>query len=94
MVKLMTQFSHLAKVVIIMLIDEIAACCKALKLGQHLVENCARITAESHQDYLLKLLQLELEQREASRLERLLRSANFYTVKTFDEYIFDEIKLP
>ena len=59
-----------------------------------MVENSAQITAESHQAYLLKLLQLEIEQREAARKDRLLRNANFYTLKTFNDYCFDEIKLP
>ncbi|KXG74324.1 hypothetical protein [Thermotalea metallivorans] len=74
--------------------DEIAACCKALKLSRNLVENCGRIEAKSHEEYLLQLLRLELEHREASRKDRLLRNAGFYTVKTFADYIFDEIKLP
>ena len=77
-----------------MLTSEIAACCKTLKLSHHMVENSAQITAESHQAYLLKLLQLEIEQREAARKDRLLRNANFYTLKTFNDYCFDEIKLP
>lgn len=74
--------------------EEIAACCKALKLSRNLVENCGQIEAQSHEEYLLKLLRLELEHREASRKDRLLKNAGFYTVKTFADYIFDEVKLP
>ena len=77
-----------------MLKDEIAACCKALKLSHNLVENCDKIEAQSHEEYLLKLLRLELEHRDASRKDRLLKNAGFYTIKTFADYIFDEIKLP
>lgn len=77
-----------------MLTNEIAACCKTLKLSHHLAENSTMITGENHQAYLLKLLQLEIEQREAARKDRLLRNANFYTIKTFNNYFFDEIKLP
>jgi len=77
-----------------MLKDEIAACCKALKLSCNLVENCDKIEAQSHEEYLLKLLRLELEHRDASRKDRLLKNAGFYTIKTFADYIFDEIKLP
>ena len=75
-----------------MLKEQIAACCKALKLSHNLVENCDKIEAESHEEFLLKLLKLEVEHREASRKARLLRNANFYTIKTFDGYMFDEIK--
>lgn len=77
-----------------MLTKEIAACCKALKLGQNLVENSSKITADSHQAYLLRLMQLELEQREETRRARLLRSANFYTLKSFEGFSYDEITLP
>jgi len=77
-----------------MLKEQIAACCKALKLSHNLVENCDKIEAESHEEYLLKLLRLEVEHREASKKDRLLKNAGFYTIKTFDGYIFDEIKFP
>jgi len=77
-----------------MLIDEIAACCKALKLGKSLVENCRSITAESNEEYLLKLLKLELEHREACRREKKLKNAGFYTIKTFANYSFDDIRIP
>ncbi|KUK08679.1 MAG: IstB domain protein ATP-binding protein [Caldanaerobacter subterraneus] len=59
-----------------------------------MVENCNKIEAESHEEYLLKLLKLEVEHREISRKNRLLKNAGFYTLKTFEGYIFDEIKFP
>ena len=61
-----------------MLKEQIAACCRTLKLSHNLVENCDKIEAESHEEFLLKLLKLEVEHREASRKARLLRNANFY----------------
>lgn len=54
-----------------MLKEQIAACCKTLKLSHNLVENCDKIEAESHEEFLLKLLKLEVEHREASRKARL-----------------------
>jgi DNA replication protein DnaC len=42
----------------------------------------------------LKVLKQELKYREASRKTRLLKQANFYGIKTFSGYSFDEIKLP
>ncbi|KYO67333.1 IS21-like element helper ATPase IstB [Thermovenabulum gondwanense] len=77
-----------------MLRDEIADCCKALKLSQNFAENFDKIEAKSHGEYLLKLLKLEIEHRETRKRERLLKKAGFYTIKTFADYIFDEIKLP
>ncbi|MDK2836865.1 MAG: hypothetical protein PWP21_1642 [Thermosediminibacterales bacterium] len=77
-----------------MLKEEIAACCKALKLSRNMAENCRHIKADSHEEFLLKLLKMELEHREKCRRARLIKNAGFYTVKTFDGYIFDEIRMP
>ncbi|MEQ2128803.1 hypothetical protein QTP99_02150 [Caldanaerobacter subterraneus KAk] len=77
-----------------MLKVKIAFYCKTLKLSHNMVENCDKIEAESHEEYLLKLLKLEVEHREISRKNRLLKNAGFYTLKTFEGYIFDEIKFP
>ena len=76
-----------------MLMD-IAACCKRLRLSKNLVNNAEVIEAETHQEYLLKLLQLELEHREQLRRDRVLKNAGFYNIKTFENFLFDEITLP
>lgn len=77
-----------------MLREEIAACCKALRLSRNMAENCMYIKADSHEEFLLKLLKMELEHREKCRRARLIKNAGFYTVKTFDGYVFDEIRMP
>jgi len=77
-----------------MLMDEIAACCKVLKLGKSLVENCRKVTGDSNEEYLLKLLKLEIEHREACRREKKLKNAGFHTIKTFANYTFDDIRMP
>lgn len=58
------------------------------------MENADRMEAGTHQEYLLNLLQLEIAHRDQTRKEKLLKSAGFYTVKTFDNFRFDEITLP
>jgi len=55
--------------------EEIAACCKALKLGQNLVENYDKVKAISHEEYLLELLKLDVAHRKANRNERLLKKS-------------------
>lgn len=50
--------------------------------------------AESHQEYMLKVLREELAYREAKRKNRLIKQTGFYTLKTFEGYYFDEIGLP
>jgi len=77
-----------------MLTAEIAACCKGLKLSRNIVEMAEKVQAETHQEYLLKLLQSELDHRESLRKERLLKNAGFYTLKSFSGFRFDEVKLP
>jgi DNA replication protein DnaC len=58
------------------------------------VENAAPTQAATHQEYLLKLLQAEVVHRESIRKDKLLKNAGFYTIKTFANYRFDEVKLP
>jgi len=76
------------------LTTEIAACCKRLRLSKNIVENAKQIEAETHQEYLLKLLQSEILHREEARKDKLLKNAGFYTIKAFKSFIFDEITLP
>lgn len=77
-----------------MLVSEIAALCKKLRLSRNLAENAMRLEAGTHQEYLLRLLELEIERRENMRRDKLLKNAGFYTIKTFADYVFDEITLP
>lgn len=53
-----------------------------------------KIQAQDNQEYLLKLLKSEIVRREGSKKDRLLKNAGFYTIKSFDDFIFDEITLP
>ena len=77
-----------------MLTNEIAVCCKELRLSRNIVEMSEKLQAESHQEYLLKLLKSELEHREIARKDKLLKNAGFYSLKTFDGFRFDEVTLP
>ncbi len=77
-----------------MLVPDIAACCKRLRLSKNIVEMSDKIQADSHQEYLLKLLQSEILHREQTRKDKLLKKAGFYTIKTFESFRFDEVTLP
>jgi DNA replication protein DnaC len=77
-----------------MLTDEIAACCKALRLSRNIAEMSEKVHAESHQEYLLQLLNSELEHREVARKDKLLKNAGFYSIKAFEDFRFDEVTLP
>jgi len=77
-----------------MLVADIADCCKKLRLSRNIVEMSDKIEADSHQEYLLKLLQAEVAHREEVRMNKLLKKAGFYTIKTFESFRFDEVTLP
>jgi DNA replication protein DnaC len=77
-----------------MLTLEIAKCSKELRLSRNIAEMSNLIQADTHQEYLLKLLQSELEHRDAARKDKLLKNAGFYAIKTFETFRFDEVTLP
>ena len=64
-----------------MLTTEIAACCKELKLSRNMVEMADRVQADSHPEYLLKLLRSELEHRETQRKDKFFKNAGFYSLR-------------
>jgi DNA replication protein DnaC len=53
-----------------------------------------KVEAASHQEFLLKLLQAELEHRDSQRKDKLLKKAGFYSIKDLSGFRFDEITLP
>lgn len=77
-----------------MLTKEIAACCKELRLSRTMADLSEKLEAESHQEYLLKLLESEVERREQARRDKLYKSAGFYGYKFFDDFRFDDVTLP
>ncbi len=72
----------------------IAKYSKELRLSRNIADMSTRIQAGSHQEYLLKLLQSELQHRDVARKEKLLKNAGFYAIKTFETFLFDEVTLP
>ena len=77
-----------------MLDKEIRECCKCLRLSQNLAEQAQITEGENHQEFLLKLLQEEIEHRKTARIDKLISKAGFYSIKTFNGFKFDEISLP
>ncbi len=77
-----------------MLEEEIINCCKKLKLSRNLADMAQTTDGQTHQEYLYKLLNAELNNRQQGRAAKLINSAGFYSIKTFDGIRFDEITLP
>ena len=74
--------------------EVIANYCRRLKLGKSIVENYQLIEAPTQEEFLLRLLELELSHREITRKNRYLKQAGFDMLKTFAGYGFDQIQIP
>lgn len=75
-------------------IENIKKYCKQLKLGTNMVKNINTIQADSHEEFLEKILEIEVKQREIVRKNRYLKQAGFDVIKTFENYTFDQIEIP
>lgn len=68
--------------------------CKQLRWGNGLVKNYVNIEADTNEEFLVKLLEMELKTREVHRKNRCLKQANFDVIKTFNGYSLDHIEIP
>ena len=62
--------------------NTISECCKNLKLSKTIVENSSKIKAETHEEFLLQLLNKEIENRRKLRVQTLIKQAGFQVLKT------------
>lgn len=74
--------------------EEITICCKRLRLSQNIIASIDLIDETEREPFLLELLKREIYHREESRKARNLKMAGFYTLKTFEDFIFDNIRFP
>jgi DNA replication protein DnaC len=74
--------------------DKIYEYCKELRLSATFAENAVEFSGETNQDYLLKVLQAEIDYRSNKRRNLHLKQAGFDNIKTFDNYQFDKIIIP
>jgi len=74
--------------------DIIQEYCTKLRLGSRIAENYSKIKADTHAQFLIELLQMEVDAREINRKNRLLKQANFNVLKTFSDYSFKQIEIP
>jgi len=68
--------------------------CKTLRIGNIVAENYENIKADTNEEFLLQLLKEAVKDREVNRKNRLLKQANFDVIKTFGNYLFDDIQIP
>ena len=77
-----------------MMITELLFACKKLHFGSGLVSRAQEIVADSHLEFLLKLLTAEIDDRERRRRNTYIKAARFDLLKTFEMYTFEDIKIP
>lgn len=68
--------------------------CKQLKLGTNIIKNISTIQSDSHEEFLERILEIEVKHRETVRKNRYLKQAGFDVIKTFENYTFDQIEIP
>jgi DNA replication protein DnaC len=68
--------------------------CKKLHFGSSLVANAKKIKAKTHLEFLLKLFNTEIEERDRKRRNTYIKAAKFDIPKTFEKYTFEDIKFP
>ncbi len=77
-----------------MMQEAIEECCKQLRIGSTFYKGYKDIQGRTNEEFLLKLLQMEVINREILRKKRLLKNAEFDVMKTFQNYSFDNIEIP
>ncbi|QNO13393.1 ATP-binding protein [Alkalicella caledoniensis] len=74
--------------------SSIAEYCRLLRLGNHIVKHYEDIKAETHEEFLLKILEVEYECREVVKKNRAIKAATFDMLKTFETYEFKKVSIP
>jgi DNA replication protein DnaC len=75
-------------------VELISAACKELKLGKGIVNNMSKIKESDREKFLLRLLEMEIQNRAENRRQRNIKSAGFFTMKSFSDYKYDDVELP
>ena len=74
--------------------EVIQALCRQLRRGAHMAEVYGTIEADTHEEFLVKLLSEALENRQVERQKRYIQQAGFDLMKGFDEFDFSGLTLP
>ncbi|GHU88550.1 hypothetical protein FACS1894202_04840 [Clostridia bacterium] len=74
--------------------DELFLACKKLRFNTGIVAKAKKIEADNHLDFLLQLLNSEIEEHDRKRRNAYISCAKFDIIKTFENYTFEDIKLP
>lgn len=74
--------------------DQIEQYMRTLKLGG-MAREWRSVEFQSKEQYIRELLELELREREANRINRMVKTAGFQVIKTLDDFVWNQgIELP
>jgi len=68
--------------------------CRKLRFSINIIDNAKIIKKNSNIEFLLELFTLELENRDMKRKNVYIKQAKFDVLKTFEDYSFEDIKIP
>lgn len=76
------------------MIESIEQAMRTLKLGG-MAREWRSVSYENPEQYVTELLKLELKEREANRINRMVKTAGFRVMKTLDDFVWNAgIELP
>ena len=74
--------------------EQIEQYMRTLKLGG-MAREWRSVEFQSKEQYIRELLELELREREANRINRMVKTAGFQVIKTLDDFVWNQgIELP
>lgn len=73
---------------------QILELCARLRIGTYIGEIYPQIQAQSHEEFLIKLLNEAVLSRQTQRRNRFISSAGFELIKSVDTFDFSQITLP
>lgn len=74
--------------------NEIASCCRKLRLSANLAGHAMNEQGESNQEYLFRLMEAEIVYRREVRINKLLNTAGFPKRYRFDQFDAREVQFP
>ena len=76
------------------MLESIEQAMRTLKLGG-MAREWRSVSYENPEQYVTELLKLELKEREANRINRMVKTAGFRVMKTLDDFVWNAgIELP
>ena len=74
--------------------EELVAFCRRLKIASAMAERAETTEGETHVEFLYNLLKREIELRDQTHMENLIKDAKFPVHYSFDQFRAEEVEFP